>query len=97
MIERAEATGELWPGRCIVEPTSGNTGVGLAMVAAAKGYPITLVTPESMSTERRALLRASSPASRAEPRCTPPPLWPTTRTTQALSSWSSCRTPASGT
>ncbi|MFI2368044.1 cysteine synthase A [Streptomyces sp. NPDC018833] len=58
MIECAEAIGELWPGRCIVEPTSGNTGVGLAMVAAAKGYPITLVMPESMSTERRALLRA---------------------------------------
>jgi cysteine synthase A len=58
MVEAAEASGELRPGGTIVEPTSGNTGVGLAMVAAVKGYPITLVMPESMSLERRRLMLA---------------------------------------
>jgi cysteine synthase A len=58
MIEDAEATGSLRPGQHIVEPTSGNTGVGVAMVAAAKGYPATFTMPESMSVERRALFRA---------------------------------------
>jgi len=58
MVEAAEASGELKPGGTIVEPTSGNTGVGLAMVAAVKGYPITLVMPESMSLERRRLMLA---------------------------------------
>lgn len=58
MIEAAEATGELNGNRIILEPTSGNTGIGLAMVAAAKGYKTVLVMPETMSMERRNLLRA---------------------------------------
>jgi cysteine synthase A len=58
MIEAAEADGSLKPGGTIVEPTSGNTGVGLAMVAAVKGYKLVLVMPESMSIERRRLMLA---------------------------------------
>jgi cysteine synthase A len=58
MIEDAERTGALKPGGTIVEPTSGNTGIGLAMVAAVKGYRIVLVMPESMSLERRRLMLA---------------------------------------
>lgn len=58
MIEKAEATGELTADMTIVEPTSGNTGIGLAMVAASKGYKAILVMPDMMSKERRNLLRA---------------------------------------
>jgi len=58
MVEDAEKTGNLKPGGTIVEPTSGNTGIGLAMVAAVKGYRLVLVMPESMSIERRRLMLA---------------------------------------
>jgi cysteine synthase A len=58
MVERAEREGDLEPGDAIVEPTSGNTGIGLAVVGAVKGYDVTLVMPSSKSPERRAIMRA---------------------------------------
>lgn len=58
MIEEAERSGKLKAGMPIIEPTSGNTGIGLAMVGAAKGYSVTLVMPETMSVERRKLMQA---------------------------------------
>jgi cysteine synthase len=58
MVEAAESSGALKPGGTIVEPTSGNTGIGLAMVAAVKGYKLVLVMPDSMSIERRRLMLA---------------------------------------
>src|SRR5947207_15955272 len=57
MIDAAEAAGELEPGRALLEPTSGNTGISLAMIAKVKGYPLTCVMPENATEERRRLLR----------------------------------------
>ena len=68
MIEAAEESGELEPGGTIVEPTSGNTGIGLAMVAAVKGYRLVLVMPESMSVERRRLMQAYGATFELTPR-----------------------------
>jgi cysteine synthase A len=68
MIEAAEAGGALRPGSTIVEPTSGNTGVGLAMVAAVKGYKLILVMPDSMSVERRRLMLAYGATFELTPR-----------------------------
>ena len=68
MVEAAEASGALKPGGTIIEPTSGNTGVGLAMVAAVKGYKLILVMPDSMSIERRRLMLAYGATFELTPR-----------------------------
>src|SRR6195952_5480793 len=68
MMEAAEADGRLGPGGTIVEPTSGNTGIGLAMVAAVKGYRLILVMPDSMSIERRRLMLAYGASFELTPR-----------------------------
>jgi len=68
MIEDAETRGQLKPGGTIVEPTSGNTGIGLAMVAAVKGYKLVLVMPDSMSIERRRLMLAYGASFELTPR-----------------------------
>ena len=68
MVEDAEARGALKPGGTIVEPTSGNTGIGLAMVAAVKGYKLVLVMPDSMSIERRRLMLAYGATFELTPR-----------------------------
>jgi [CysO sulfur-carrier protein]-thiocarboxylate-dependent cysteine synthase len=57
MIDAAEASGELTPGRCLLEPTSGNTGIALALVAKLRGYPLTCVVPANVTEERRRMLR----------------------------------------
>ncbi|HVK33535.1 MAG TPA: cysteine synthase A [Burkholderiaceae bacterium] len=68
MVEAAEASGQLKAGGTIIEPTSGNTGIGLAMVAAVKGYKLVLVMPDSMSVERRRLMLAYGATFELTPR-----------------------------
>ena len=58
MIEQAEAEGKLYPGKTIIEPTSGNTGIGLAVIGAIKGYPVEIVMSSAVSEERRKIIRS---------------------------------------
>src|SRR4051794_4563728 len=57
LVEDGEARGELWPGRAVLEPTSGNTGIALAMICARRGYPLKVVMPENVTPERTQMLR----------------------------------------
>ncbi len=100
MIEAAEASGELQPGGTIVEPTSGNTGVGLAMVAQAKGYRCVFVCPDKVSEDKRNVLKAyGARSSSARPRSRRSTRTPTTtsatgsRRSQAPGSPTSTPTP----
>ena len=102
MIEQAERDGRLRPGGTIIEPTSGNTGIGLALVAAVRGYRLVLTMPDTMSEERRSLLLAygatdsSSPPTRRAcmaPSAAPRSCWPSIPTGTCRSSSATRPTP----